>query len=60
MMENWKSELRKLKQQFNEETMKTQKNATISPESNEREFKRLKKWLGLYCYKLWTSLMKKD
>ena len=46
MKGNWKSELRKMKQQFNEEIIKTQKNATISPESDESEFKRLKKMVG--------------
>ena len=42
-MENWESELRKLKQQFAEETMKTQKKEKSSLESDESEFRRLKK-----------------
>ena len=43
MMGNWESELRKLKQQFNEEIMKTQKKETSSLESTESEFKKMKK-----------------
>ena len=42
-MGNWKFELRKLKQQFNEEIEKTRKKETRSLESNESEIRRLKK-----------------
>lgn len=42
-MENWESELRKLKQQFTEETMKTRKKEKSSLESNESEARWLKK-----------------
>jgi hypothetical protein len=45
MMVNWGAQLRKLKQQFNEETMKTLKNATRSSESNEKELGKLKKMI---------------
>ena len=45
MMLNWGAELSKLKQQFNEETMKTLKNATRSSESNENELDKLKKMI---------------
>ena len=45
MMVNWGAELRKLKQQFNEETKKTLKNATRSSESNESELGKLKKMI---------------
>ena len=45
MMVNWGAELSKLKQQFNEETMKTLKNATRSSESNENELDKLKKMI---------------
>jgi hypothetical protein len=45
MTGNWKAELRNLKQQFDEETMKAQKKATSSSDSNESEFKKLKKLL---------------
>ena len=44
-MVNWGAQLRKLKQQFNEETMKTLKNATRSSESNENELDKLKKMI---------------
>ena len=43
MKGNWEAELRKLKQQFIEETMKTQKKATSNSESSESEFRKLKK-----------------
>jgi hypothetical protein len=43
MMGNWEAELRKLKQQFNEEIMKTQKSATRGSESSEGELVKLKK-----------------
>ena len=45
MTGNWKAELRNLKQQFNEETMKAQKKATSSSDSNESELKKLRKLL---------------
>ena len=44
-MLNWGAELSKLKQQFNEETKKTLKNATRSSESNESELGKLKKMI---------------
>jgi hypothetical protein len=43
MMANWESELKKLKQQFNEEIMKTQKKETSSSNSTESESKKMKK-----------------
>lgn len=42
MAGNWEAELRKLKQQFIEETMKTQKKAASSSESSKSELKKLK------------------
>ena len=42
-MGNWESELKKLKQQFNEEIMKTQKKETSSSKSTESEYKKMKK-----------------
>ena len=43
MTGNWEAELRKLRQQFIEETMKTQKKATNGSESSESELRKLKK-----------------
>jgi len=43
MMGNWEAELRKLKQQFHEEIIKTRKNATGGSESSEGELEKLKK-----------------
>ena len=43
MMGNWEAELRKLKQQFHEEIIKTRKNATGGSESSESELGKLKK-----------------
>ena len=43
MTGNWEAELRKLKQQFIEETMKTQKKATSSSKPIESEYRKLKK-----------------
>ena len=45
-MGNWESELKKLKQHFNDEIMKTQKKETAISESNESELRRLKKLVG--------------
>ena len=42
-MGNWEAELRKLKQQFHEEIIKTRKNATGGSESSEGELEKLKK-----------------
>lgn len=57
-MENWESELRKLKQQFTEEIVKTQKKETSSSESTESEFKKMKKlveWLLLPVVKVFDE-----
>ena len=45
MLGNWEPELRKMKKQFNEEVMKTQKKEKSSSTSNESEFKKLQKLL---------------